>query len=319
MTQQDFAQYIRHGQTPFFRLPLAPDDGNGNVIYPRCDVAVLGVPYDGGTTYRSGARLGPYHLRRVSALVGSFHPVHRIDVFSEVRVVDAGNVMSPPFNPGAMRELVQIEVAAMLAAGAIPAVVGGDHSVTLPVLRALAARHGEIALVHIDAHFDTSDDAAWGERYHHGTPIRNAIEEGLVARGKLFQVGLRGPWSSGDEAALGERHGAHRWTADGLASAGPYAVACRIVELAEGRPLYLSVDIDAVDPAFAPGTGTPVPGGLSARELLGFLRGLDGAKLCGMDLVEVTPMLDHADVTCLLGAHVLYEGIALAARARARG
>lgn len=316
MDQRPFESYVRHGLTPFFRLPPPDPQRLGDDIYRGCDVALIGVPYDGGTTYRSRARLAPYHIRRVSALVAGFHPTHRIEVFERLRARDCGNVMAPPFNAAAMRELVCAETATMLEAGAMPFVVGGDHSVSLPVLRALAKRHGPVALVHVDAHFDCSTAEGWGEKFHHGTPIRNAIEEGLLAPGKVVQVGLRGPWATAHDGDLLDDHGGLRFTTDELAAVGPAIAARRIVELLGDTPVYLSIDVDAVDPAFAPGTGTPIPGGMTARELLGFLRGLAGVKLCGCDLVEVTPMLDHADVTCLLAAHVLFEGLALAALAQ---
>lgn len=317
MNQEPFDAYVRHGHAPFFRLPLTDPTRLGSEIYAGCDVALVGVPFDGGTTYRSGARLAPYHVRRVSALVTPFHPTHRIDVFTALRAMDCGNIVAPPFNAAAMRELVQSEVAQMLASDALPMLVGGDHSVSLPALRALAQKHGPLAVVHVDAHFDISTAELWGERYHHGTPIRNAIEEGLIAQGQLYQIGLRGPWKSSDEAHLLAEFGAMRWTADDVGHVGPAAIAGRIREHVADRPVYLTIDIDAIDPAFAPGTGTPVPGGLTARETLALLRGLAGVRMAGADVVEITPMLDHADITCLLGAYLMFEALALAAIARA--
>jgi agmatinase len=317
MHQESFESYIRHGHSPFFRLPVLAPARLGKEAYAACDVALLGVPFDGGTTYRSGARLAPYHVRRVSALVTPFHPTHGIDVFERLHVLDGGNVVAPPFSAAAMRELVQAEVQAMLSAECMPMLVGGDHSITVPALRAIAAQHGPVALVHIDAHFDISTAELWGERFHHGTPIRNAIDEGLVAAGQLYQIGLRGPWKSDDEARLLDSFGASRWTADQVAQLGASRVGDRILQSIGDRPTYVTIDIDAVDPAYAPGTGTPIPGGLSARELLALLRGLAGVRMAGADLVEITPMLDHADVTCLLGAYLLFEALALAAIARA--
>jgi agmatinase len=317
MTQQSFDDYVHHGLAPFFRLPgFEPGDSRAELA-KRCDVALLGIPYDGGTTYRCGSRLAPYHVRRVSALVSGYHPVHRVAVFEALRVRDCGNIMVPPFDAGAMREVVAAEVSGVLAGGATPVVVGGDHSVTLPILRALARRHGPVAVCHVDAHFDTTGPEAWGTAFHHGTPIRNAIEERLIAPEKLFQVGLRGSWHGPQDDRIVEDFGARRWTADAVAHVGANTIARRIVEQVGDVPLYLSVDIDAIDPSFAPGTGSPIPGGLSSREVLALLRGLAGARIAGMDVVEVTPMLDHADVTCLLAAHLLFEGIALAASSRA--
>jgi agmatinase len=316
MSQQSAFEYLRHGQTPFFRLPLA-ELSRGRDAYEGAGAVLLGVPYDGGVTYQPGARMAPYHLRRVSALVQTVHPVHRIDVFRSVAAVDGGNVAFPPFDRAAMRSLVHDEVAAILDAGAVPLVIGGDHTVALPALRAAAARHGPLAVVHVDAHLDTSGPEVWGDAYHHGTPLRHALAEGLIAPGQLFQVGIRGAWGHPEEDAFSRAHGARIFSMDEVVCRGVAAVAADIRERVGDRPVYLTYDIDAVDPAYAPGTGTPVPGGLSAREALQFLRELGGVELVGMDLVEVAPALDHADMTANLGAYLLFEGLALVALARA--
>lgn len=315
MPQQPALEYLSHGQIPFFRLPIAPLSAP---LPPGTAAVVLGVPFDGGTTYRPGARLAPFELRRVSALVQGYHPGHDLRVFDALPAVDGGNVVFPPFHAGAMREAVQAAVAAVLAAEAVPFLVGGDHSIALPALRAVAARHGPVAVVHVDAHLDTSGPEAWGEPFHHGTPFRHALEEGLVAPGQLHQIGLRGPWEDRDAAEPGRRHGARRHAADEVAERGVRAISDELCSAIGARPVYLSFDVDAVDPAFAPGTGTPVPGGLTSREALGLVRGLAGLRLVGMDLVEVCPALDHADVTSHLAAHLLFEGLAVAAVRRAR-
>jgi agmatinase len=308
MSQQSAFEYLRHGQTPFFRLPSA--DGRRP---SGADAVLLGVPHDGGTTYQPGARFAPFHIRRVSALVQSFHPVHRVDVFGRLRAVDGGNAVFPPFDRQAMREAVQGAVAGVLTSGAVPFVVGGDHSITLPALRAVAAAHGSLALVHVDAHLDTSGPEVWGDAFHHGTPIRHALGEGLIARDQLYQIGVRATWSSGEEGALAAGAGARAVTPDEIADRGIAVVMAEVRERIGDRPLYITFDVDGVDPAFAPGTGTPVPGGLSAREAIRLVRGLAGARLVGMDVVEVAPPLDHADLTSHLAAHLLYEGLALAA------
>jgi agmatinase len=309
--QQSAAHYLRHGQTPFFRLPVvdiaSPD------CYAGADAIVLGVPYDGGTTYQPGARLAPYHVRRVSALVQSYHPAHAVDVFERVRARDGGNVVFPPFDAATVRAAVQAEIARVVAAGAVPFVVGGDHSVALPAMRAVAAAHGPLAVVHVDAHLDTSTAEVWGDAWHHGTPIRHALEEKLIAPGALVQIGLRGAWGSPDDGRLADDFGATRVTADDVAENGIAHAVAEARRVVGDRPCYVTFDIDAVDPAFAPGTGTPVPGGLSAREALQLVRGLYGVRLAGFDLVEVAPELDHADVTSHLAAHLVYEGLALAA------
>lgn len=316
MSQQSAFEYLSHGQIPFFRLPLAPSAAH---VPPGTSAVLLGVPFDGGTTYRPGARLAPFEIRRVSALVQGYHPGHGLRVFDALPAVDGGNVVFPPFDAAAMRHSVEAAVAAVLASDAIPFLVGGDHSIALPSLRAVAARHGAVAVVHVDAHLDTSGPETWGEPFHHGTPFRHALDEGLVADGQLHQVGIRGPWDGALDAEPGRRRRARRYAADDVAERGVRHVADEIRRTIGDRPVYLSFDVDAVDPAFAPGTGTPVPGGLSSREALQLIRSLAGLRLVGMDVVEVCPPLDHADVTSHLAAHVLFEGLALAAIARASG
>jgi agmatinase len=308
MAQQSALEYIRGGQTPFFRLPqVDPMRGEAKGL----DAVLLGVTFDAGTTYQPGARFAPFHLRRLSALVQPWHPVHEIDVFDRIRAADGGNVAFPAFDPAAMREAVQRDVALLLKDGVAPFVVGGDHSVALPVLRALHEKHGPVAVVHVDAHLDTSGPEVWGTPYHHGTPFRHALEEGLIERGALVQVGLRGPWGRPGDRDLSIAHEARCYTAEDLTRVGVRAVSLDVRERLHGKPVYVSFDVDAIDPAFAPGTGTPVPGGMTSMEALQLLRGLAGTNLVGMDLVEVCPALDHADLTSLLGAHLLFEGLAL--------
>jgi agmatinase len=311
VTQQTASEYLAHGQMPFFRLPSAPL-ALGDPP-PDARAVILGVPYDGGTTYRPGARLAPFEIRRVSALVQGFHPGHWLAVFERLRAVDGGNVVFPPFDRGAVRDAIEVAAHRVHAAGSAPFLVGGDHSLTLPALRAAARRHGPLAVVHVDAHLDTSGPETWGEPYHHGTPLRHALSEGLIAVGKLHHVGIRGPWSSPADAEPGVAHGARIYTADDVSSRGVDAVAAEVREAIGDRPTYVTFDVDGIDPAFAPGTGTPVPGGLTSREALRLVRGLAGVRLVGADVVEVSPPQDHADVTAFLAAHVLFEALALAA------
>jgi agmatinase len=311
MPQTSAFAYIRQGVTPFFRLPVV--DPQSAAPYAGLDAVVIGVPWDMATTYRPGARFAPYEVRRVSAMVQTFHPVHKIDVFGTLNAADGGNVAIPPFSPSLARDVIHNELNAILEAGAIPFSVGGDHSIALPILRAVAKKHGPLAVVHVDAHLDTSDDAVWGDAYHHGTPLRHAIQEGLVERGQLHQVGIRATWGYAEEGALAASHGATLYDPDTVAERGFAKVAASIALAVGDRPVYLTFDIDGVDPAFAPGTGTPVPGGITSREALGLLRSLAGVRIVGMDLVEVCPSLDHADITSHLAAHLLFEGLALAA------
>jgi agmatinase len=308
MQEPAFA-YLRHGQIPFFRLATSPDPS----VAPDADAAVIGVPHDGGTTYMPGARLAPYHVRRVSALIQGHHPVHGIDVFARLRCVDGGNVVFPPFDREVMRAAVEAEIARLAAASVAPVVVGGDHSITLPILRALARVHGPLSVVHLDAHLDVSGPEVWGDAFHHGTPFKHALDEGLVAHGQLFQIGIRGPRGGAGDDAVIRAHGGTVISADDVDARGARGVCSELRERIGRRPTYVTVDIDAIDPAFAPGTGTPVPGGLTAREALAVVRGLAGLSVCGGDLVEFCPPLDHADITAHLSAYLVWELLALLA------
>jgi agmatinase len=318
MTQQSAFGYLRHGLTPFFRLPaVLPMDhrypASGPPSYQGAHAVLLGVPHDAGTTYQPGARFAPFEIRRVSALVQGHHLDHRCDVFSRINALDGGNVAFPPFDRAVMRAAVEGEVAQVVAAGAAPFVVGGDHSVALPALRAVARVHGPVAVVHVDAHLDTSGPETWGDEFHHGTPLRHAIKEGLIAKGQLHQLGLRGPWGSADDAELSRSVGGTLATMAVVEERGVARLMAEIREKIGQHPVYVTFDIDGIDPSFAPGTGTPVPGGLTSREAFALLRGLAGCRLVGMDLVEVSPPLDHADLTVNLAAYLLYEGLAVLA------
>ena len=306
--QTSAVSYLRTGQTPLFRLA---DDAVANA-----DVAFLGVAHDGGTTYQPGARFAPYHVRRVSALVQSYHPVHGIDVFSRVRCVDAGNIVFPPFDREAMRSAIEAEVRQLGVAQVAPIVIGGDHSITLPILRALARAHGPLAVIHFDAHLDLSGPEIWSDAFHHGTPMRHAIDEGLIEQGQLYQLGIRGPRGAATDDLIARTQSHHIYSAEQIGEQGPRRICAEIRERIGARPVYITFDVDSIDPAFAPGTGTPVPGGLTAREALSLLRNLAGLDIRGADVVEVCPALDHADITSHLAAHLLWEQAALIATRR---
>jgi agmatinase len=307
MTQATALEFIRSARTSFFRLPLRGELG------PAPDAVLMGVPYDGGTTYRPGARFAPFRVREASLFLSSFHPELGVDVFARIAAVDGGNVPAPSFGAAAMRAAVEAMTDEIVGVGAAPVLIGGDHSITLPALRAVARTHGPVALLHIDAHFDTSDGSIWGERHHHGTPIRDAIEEGLVDTTASAQIGVRGPWRSQQEAAWSERHGVRVFSTHDVTLAGPEVIAAAVSARVGRRPLYVSFDVDALDPAYAPGTGTPVPGGLSSREAFGLLRGLAGLRVVGGDVVEVCPPCDRDDATALVAAHLAFELLALLA------
>lgn len=249
----------------------------------------------------------------MSALLQNHHAEHDVDVFTRLRCVDAGNIVFPPFDRAAMRSAIEAEIRQLVAGEVMPFVVGGDHSITLPVLRAVTKRIGPVAVVHFDAHLDMSGPEVWADEFHHGTPIKHAIDEGLIQKGQLYQIGIRGPRGTAGDDALARAQDHVLMTADDIGHHGVKRITSELRERIGTRPVYITFDIDAVDPAFAPGTGTPVPGGLTAREALGLVRGLAGLDVRGADVVEVCPALDHADITSHLAAHLLWEMLALVA------
>src|SRR5262245_60372725 len=283
----------------FMRLPHVED--------PRgLDVAIVGVPFDGGTSYRPGSRLGPREIRAQSSLIRPYSYFQKVAPFDVLNVADVGDIDAPPVSIERCYEVVEARIAAIVAAGARPIVVGGDHSISLPVLRALAKVHGRLALIQFDAHVDTWDEY-FGGRYFHGTPFRRAIEEGLIDGRRFIQVGIRGPMYGENDFDFHREHGItvidiDRVKADGVASAVE-----RIRAIATG-PVYMTFDIDGVDPAFAPGTGTPEVGGLTSHEAQRLVRGLAGLTLVGGDIVEVSPPFDGpGQITALLAANIMFE------------
>ena len=293
------------GPDTFARLPRLGDVGSAAV-------AVLGIPFDSGVSYRPGARFGPGAVRAGSKLLRPYNPALDVQPWSQ-QVADAGDLAVNPFDIG--DAITQIEAGArstLDAAGRLIA-LGGDHTVALPLLRATAARHGPVALIHFDAHLDTWD-TYFGAPYTHGTPFRRAVEEGLLALGSSAHVGVRGPLYSSADLAEDAGLGFATVSTAEVARRGVDEAVDRIRERVGARPVYLSVDIDVLDPAHAPGTGTPEPGGLTTRELQFILRGLDGLQLVGADVVEVSPPYDHAELTTLAAANVAYEMLSLFAR-----
>lgn len=306
MSQQPLADYLRHGQTPFFRLPLALDPPAGALVF-------VGAPWDGGVTYRGGARFAPWEVRRVSALLGGPHPTLGVDPFVDRAAVDGGNAPVAPLDAALTRRALEAHLQSLLERDTVPLACGGDHSITLPALRAAARHYGALAAVHFDAHADTSDGEGWGEPFHHGTPLRHALQEGLIAPGQLHQIGLRATRGGLGESRLAAAHGANVIPIERFDAGSARLLLGEVVRAIGDRPTWITIDVDVCDPAFAPGTGTPVPGGLTSRELLAALRALAGVRLVGGDVVEVSPSLDPTDATVLLGAQLLYELATLAA------
>lgn len=281
----------------------------------RLDVALLGIPYDGGSSYRTGARFGPRAVRDQSSLIRPWNPVLKVSPFERCRVGDYGDIDVIPISIERTFEAVEQAAARLLEHGVVPVSVGGDHSVTLPLLRAVAKRHGPVGLVHFDAHPDTWDEY-FGSKYFHGTPFRRAVEERLIDPRKTIQVGIRGPLYGPDDFRFHAEHGLEVVRIEEVKSRGPERIGERFRRLADG-PVYCSFDIDAVDPAYAPGTGTPEVGGLTSYEALELVRSLRGLTLVGCDLMEVSPLYDGpGQITALLAANLLFEFVSLLALQR---
>jgi agmatinase len=276
----------------------------------RADVAVLGAPFDGGTTFRAGARYGPGAIREASLLLRPYNDALDVSPFAERQVVDAGDAWPNPVDIIGAHRAIEQAAAALHESGARVLGLGGDHSVSLPFLRAAAATHGQLSLLQLDAHTDTWD-SYFGSKLTHGTMFRRAVEEGVVNGHTSVQIGLRGslytPGDYEDNASLGfTTLLARDFDAVGIAG----AVALAASELRS--PVYITVDIDCLDPAFAPGTGTPEAGGLTSRELLAILRGLGGrVNVAAADVVEVSPPYDPAGATAVAGANAAYELLGL--------
>ena len=291
------------GPNTFARLPTLDSVG-------RAEVAILGVPFDSGVVYRPGARFGPAAIRAGSKMLRPFNAWTGVEPFAR-QVADAGDVACSPF--GIEQAIGEIEATAKTTAERADHLValGGDHTIALPLLRAAAARFGPLALVHFDAHLDTWDVYFGGARYTHGTPFRRAAEEGLLDLQHSLHVGTRGPQFSVDDLPADARLGFRLIDGRAVDDRGTAAIAAEIRETVGSASVYLSFDIDVLDPAFAPGTGTPEAGGWSTREAIAILRGLAGIKLAGADVVEVSPAYDHAEVTAIAAANIAYEILCL--------
>ncbi len=296
------------GVRTFARLPHVTED------LEHVDAAIVGIPFDTGGTYRVGARFGPEAIRSASALLRPFHSGSAVPVFERLSVIDYGDV---PVVPGYFEESAGRIVEGLLPlhrAGVVPIALGGDHSVALAELRATAAVHGPVGLVQLDSHSDTSD-SYFGVPYTHGTPFFHAAREGLLDPSRSIQVGLRGPVYSARDWEVPRRLGFEVLPATEAHELGMRRVAARIRDRAGSGPVFFSFDVDFVDPAYAPATGTPEIGGFTTWEVQVLLRELAGLDLVACDVVEVIPEYDVAQNTALVAANVVYELLALLARA----
>ncbi|HEY6297575.1 MAG TPA: agmatinase [Streptosporangiaceae bacterium] len=300
----DASKIPRFAGPPTFALLPRRDEVN------HCDVAVVGVPFDSGTSYRPGARFGPAAVRAGSRLLRPWHPGLDVSPLAGQQVADAGDIACNPFDIKEAVDQIEAGAEALLAEGCQLLAIGGDHTIAYPLLRATRRRFGPVALVHFDAHLDTWQ-TYFGAPITHGTPFRRAAEEGLFLDDASLHVGIRGPVYARSDLEEDAELGFRIIPAMDLERGGIDGVIDRIRERTGDAPLYISIDIDVLDPAHAPGTGTPEAGGLTSRELLGILRGLAGKRLVGADVVEVAPAYDHAEMTTVAAAHVAYELLAL--------
>jgi agmatinase len=276
------------------------------------DFVIVGVPFDTGASFRVGARFGPEAIRNVSALLRHHNEVLDVSVFDHLSGVDYGDL---PVNPGYIEDsyrMIEEGLQPVLEAGVTPIMLGGDHSVTLPILRALAKKHGPVALIHFDSHSDTGD-MRFGRKYTHGTPFRRAVEEELVQVERSIQVGMRGSTYSRDSLDDARTLGFDLVTSVEGQEMGVQRMIERIRERVGDAEAFVSFDVDFVDPAYAPGTGTPEVGGFTSSEALRLVRRLEGLNLVAFDLVEVLPQYDPSQITALLAANIAYEFISLIA------
>ena len=287
------------GPNTFMRLPQATRlDG--------LDVAVVGVPMDIGTSWRSGTRFGPKQVRAESAMSRPYNMGTGAAPFDSLQVADVGDVAINTFSLSQSLAIIENSYKAILEHNVIPMGIGGDHSITLPILRAMADKHGPLALVHVDAHADVNDDM-FGEKETHGTVFRRAYEEGLIVPKKTFQIGIRGSGYAATDFTEARGWGFRQYPAETLWHKSLTAIGDEIRDEIGTTKTYVTYDIDSLDPAYAPGTGTPEIGGLTTPQALQLIRALKGLNIVGCDLVEVSPLYDSAGNTALTGANLLYE------------
>jgi agmatinase len=269
------------------------------------EVALVGVPFDGGTTYRPGPRFGPRNIRAQSAIIRPWNPVLNVNPFAKHRTADFGDL---PVNPLSIQDTfrrIEEGIRPLLDVGARCVCVGGDHSVSLPLLRAVAKKYGPVSLIQFDAHNDLWDEY-FGSKYSHGTPFRRAFEEGILVDGGVLQVGLRGQVYGEEDFDFARSHKVRMVTAEEFHEKGLAAIQ-RHLQAFRSKTVYITLDIDVVDPAYAPGTGTPQVGGLTSIQILTLVRALRGLNIIGCDLVEVSPPYDASEITSLLAANLLFE------------
>ncbi|WP_170788722.1 agmatinase [Ruegeria lacuscaerulensis] len=297
LSGNDLARFS--GPNTFMRLPQAES-------LAGLDVAVLGIPMDIGTSWRSGTRFGPKQIRAESAMIRPCNMASFAAPFDSLQIADIGDLAINTFSLAESLKIIKESYDAILAQGVTPVAMGGDHSITLPILRAIAAKHGPVALVHVDAHADVNDEM-FGERETHGTVFRRAYEEGLIVPDKTFQIGIRGSGYAASDFTQAKGWGFKQFPAWELWQQNLTVIGAQIRNEIGEHPTYITYDIDSLDPAFAPGTGTPEIAGLTTPQALQLLQALSGVNVVGCDLVEVSPPYDPAGTTALTAANLLFE------------
>ena len=287
------------GPNTFMRLPQAES-------LAGLDVAVLGIPMDIGTSWRSGTRFGPKQIRSESAMIRPYNMATFAAPFDSLQIADIGDLAINTFSLSDSLKIIRESYDAILAQGVTPVAMGGDHSITLPILRAIAAKHGPVALVHVDAHADVNDEM-FGERETHGTVFRRAYEEGLIVPDKTFQIGIRGSGYAASDFTEAKGWGFRQFPAWELWQQNLTVIGAQIRKDIGEHPVYVTYDIDSLDPSFAPGTGTPEIGGLTTPQALQLIHALRGMNVVGCDLVEVSPPYDPSGNTALTAANLLFE------------
>lgn len=298
--QVDATQMPRYGGFPTYALlPQASE-------VTSADVSIIGIPFDSGVSYRPGARFGPSHVRESSRLLRPYNPANNSHPFGAMQVIDAGDFAANPFDIEEALKSIEKDYRATLEMTKKIITIGGDHTITLPILRALKAVHGPISVVHFDAHLDTWG-SYFGADYTHGTTFRRADEEGLLDSEGCMHIGTRGPLYAAQDLVDDKAIGFQIFSSIEFQELGPAEAIKKLKARVGNRPVYLSLDIDVLDPAHAPGTGTPEPGGVTSRELLSLLRATSGMNVVGADVVEVAPAYDHAQITGIAASHIIYE------------
>ena len=272
----------------------------------RADIAIVGIPFDSGVSYRPGARFGPSHVREASRLLRPFNPATGNSPFASQQIVDAGDFAANPFNIEEAITSIEKDHRDLTEKVEKILTIGGDHTVTLPILRSLHAKYGRISVIHFDAHLDTWD-SYFGADYTHGTTFRRASEEGLLDPEGCMHIGIRGPLYSAKDLADDKAIGFQIFSSIEFQDLGVAEAIKKMQNRVGKRPVYISIDIDVLDPAHAPGTGTPEAGGITSRELLSVVRATAGMNIIGADIVEVAPAYDHAQITGIAASHVMYE------------